>query len=371
MNRSQISRTLIKVGILVELLILGGCAPGCTNNQLPSATPAFTLAFKGTDGNLHVRWSADGQTWRDPDSFPSPVAADHGPGFSGTPNGLAQTLVLHRGTTLLRMNSLGPAVWGSDPPVLLQTGITVDTPIAVEFLGSGNFLLAHRTNGSGVLRTWDGSATTTNVVTPAGAMTSLCAADNLSGPVGPAVIQVAGKVLVAFCQVDNSGNESIQLLPGTVSNTGVPTFATHVPFTSTRTGFDAPFPKVYALAHDGTNYLIATVAKESTQSGPLTTFGLMIHSSPDGQNWSFVSLTSKSTGLNLSARNTPMGMAAMPAHGTTPLVIQVAQFAGTTPSPNLWELSGTTWTNRTSTNPFGGTALDGLAGFAFRVNGTP
>jgi hypothetical protein len=370
-RRSQISRVLIRIGIVIELLVLGGCSPGCTNNSLPTATPSFTLAFRGTDGNLHVRWSTDGQTWRDPDSFPSPVAADHGPGFSGIPTGLAQTLVLHRGTTLFRMSSIGPAVWGSDPPALLQTGVTVNSPIAVEFTGSGSFLFAHRTGNSGVLRAWDGTATTTNVVTPAGTMTSLCAPDTLSGPIGPSVIQVAGKILVAFCQLDNSGNESIQLLPGTLASNGAATFATQVPFVSTRPGFDAPFPKIYALAHDGTNFLLATVAKESTQSAPLTTFGLMIHSSPDGQNWTFVTLTSKNSGINRSARNAPLGLAAMPAHGTTPTVIQAAQFAGAAASPTLWEFNGTSWIDRTSANPFGGASLDGLVGFAFRVNGTP
>ncbi|HYM33915.1 MAG TPA: hypothetical protein VET48_00895, partial [Steroidobacteraceae bacterium] len=218
---------------------------------------------------------------------------------------------------------------------------------------------------------WDGTATTTTVVTPPGAMSSLCLSDTLSGPIGPKVIQVNGKVLVAFCQRDNSGGESIQLLPGTLASNGTPTFTAQVPFTATRPGFDAPLAKIYALAHDGTNFLLATVAPESSQPGPLMTFGLMIFSSPDGQSWTFVTLTSKNTGINLSARSTPLAIAAMPPHGNTPTLIQVAQQAGSAVSPTLWEFNGATWTNRTNNNAFGATPLDGLVGFAFRVNGTP
>jgi hypothetical protein len=186
--------------------------------------------------------------------------------------------------------------------VLLQSGITTNSPVSVEFTGTGHWLRAHRTGDNGVSRLWDGTATPATVVTPAGTMGNLCPTDNLSGPIGPKVIQVGGKVLVAFCQRDNSGNESIQLLPGTLASDGTPTFTMQLPFVATRTGFDAPFAKIYALAHDGTNFLPATAAPESNQPpNQLMTFGLMIHSSPDGQNWNFVSLTSQNTALNLSA----------------------------------------------------------------------
>lgn len=364
-HTKQAARILLWIALAIGILISAGCT------SLPTATPSLTVAFRGMDGTLHVRWSSDGQTWLDPASFPSPVSLAQGPGLGGIPSGLSQLLVFNRGTNLYRLSSIGSAAYGTSPEEILQSGVTVDSPLSVAFTGSGHWLIGHRTGGDGVLRLWDGSSSLPVVVTPPGALNNLCSSDSLSGAIGPKVMQVNTKVLVAFCQRDSSGSESIQLLPGTLASNGVPTFTAQVPFTLTQPGFDAPFAKIYALAHDGTNFLLATIAPDSNQPRPLTTFGLMIFSSPDGQSWSFVGLTSTSTGINQSARSTPLGIAAIPPMGGNPALIQVAQYAGSALAPRVWEFNGASWTDRSNNNAFGAVAPDVSSGFAFRVNGMP
>jgi hypothetical protein len=356
--------------VLLATLALVAFTSCTTTGQPITAAPHFTLAYRGTDGLLHVRWSSDGQTWNDPTSFPPAPALDRGPGLGGIPTGLSQLLVFNRGTILFRMSAIGASEYGSSPPEVLQTGVTVDSPLSVAFTGSGNWLITHRTGGNGVLRLWDGTSTPSAVITPPGALADLCPGDNLSGNLGPKALALNSRVLVAFCQRDSSGNESLQLLPGTIGANGTPSFAAQVPFTLTRPGFDPPLAKIFALAHDGTNFLLATVAPNSQQPGPLTVFGLLIFSSPDGQNWSPLTVTASNTGLNQSARSTPLGIAAIPPRNANPALIQVAQYAGSAQSPRLWEFNGTNWVDRSSAGAFSASP-DVTTGFTFRVNGRP
>ncbi len=357
--------------VLTALIATAGALgiAGCNSTGQPiTAAPHFTLAFRGTDGGVHVRWSADGQTWQNPGSFPGTPQLAQGPGLGGIPSGLSQLLVFNRGTNLFRLSAIGASEYGSSPEERIQGGVTVDSALSVAFTGSGNWLIAHNTGTSGVLRLWDGTSNPTNVVTPPGALGNQCTSGS-GGAIGPKLLQLNSRILVAFCQEDSSGNQSLQLLPGTLSTTGQPTFSAQLPFTATRSGFLAPHGKFFALAHDGTNFLLATIAQVTPSTGPLQTFGLMIHSSPDGQNWSFVTLTSPTSGILQSARTTHLGMAAIPPRSGNPALIQVAQYAGNNQSPRLWEFNGTAWTDRSGTNPFGAAAPDVSSAFSFRVNG--
>jgi hypothetical protein len=352
------------------VLTLPLAASNCPQGQSLNTTPAFVLAFRGTDGMLHVRWSSDGMTWVNPDTFPPSPSLDTGPGLGGIPGGLSQMLVFKHATSLLWLSGLGPAEYGGSPPELLETGATVDSGVSVAFTGSGHWLIAHRSGNNGVLKLWDG-ANPPVIVTPPGAMLGLCQPDGFSGPIGPQLMVLNNLALVGFCQRDASGTESIQLLPGTINPQGIPSFSAQVAFPTQTAGFQAPDPKVFALAHDGTNFLLANVAPDLSQPGPLTTFGLIIKGSADGQNWNFVSQTSTASGLHLSARSTPLGMAAMPPRNGHPAFIEVAQHASSTQSPRLWAFDGANWSDLSNANAFGGTAADPGQSFAFRVNGQP
>lgn len=366
MKRS-LTASVVLLAAALGLMVLSGCT---TTGEPITAAPHFTVAFRGVDGRLHVRWSADGQSWQNPGTFPPAPQISQGPGLGGIPSGLSQLLVFNRGTTLFRLSAIGASEYGGSPEEVLQTGVTVDSPLSVAFMGSGNWLIAHRTGGSGVLRLWDGSNNPPNVVTPPGALGNQCTGTTPGGAVGPKLMQLGARILVAFCQADNAGNETLQLVPGTIDNNGQPTFSAQLPFALSRPGFDAPLGKFFALAHDGSNFLLATVAPTTTQSGPLQTFGLMIFRSVDGQNWTFVTLTAPTTGIGQSARASQLGMAAIPPRNGNPALIQVAQYAGSASAPRLWEFNGNNWTDRSNANAFGATAPDG-GGFAFRVNGAP
>lgn len=351
---------------VVLFAAMAACTP---SGNLANSPPAFSLVFKGTDGNLHARWSSDGMTWQDPNSFPTGTSTDSGPGQGGIPEGMSQLLVFRRGTRLLQLSALGPAEYGTTGPDEVERNVTVDSAPSVAFTGSGNWLIAHRTGNNGVLKLWDHNNPPT-VITPAGTMLGLCVPDTLSGPIGPKVMVLNNLVLAAFCQ-DSGGTETIQLLPGTISAQGIPTFNVQAAFTIQQPGFDPPHAKVFALGHDGSNFLLASVAPNSSQPGPLTTFGLMVYSSTNGQNWNLVSLTSNNSGLGQSARSSALGIAAIPPRNNNPAFIEVAQLAGSASAPRLWAFDGNAWSDLSNNNAFGATGPDTAHEFSFRVNGRP
>jgi hypothetical protein len=374
MDRSSLlwtSANTVSVACFCWLGLLLAATPGCTpSGNLANSPPAFSLAFKGKDDmNLHVRWSSDGMTWQDPHTFRAGTATDSGPGQGGIPEGLSQLMVFRRGTELFQLSAIGPSEYGTSGPEVVENNVSVDSAPSVAFTGNGNWLIAHRSNNDGVLKLWNHTSPPA-VITPAGTMLGLCNSDNVSGPIGPKVMVLNNLVLAAFC-LDSGGTETINLLPGTINAQGTPSFGSQVQFTNQEPGFDAPHAKVFALGHDGTNFLLASVAPNSVQSGQLTTFGLMIYRSTNGQNWNLVTLTSTSSGLNLSALSSPLGVAAIPPRNNNPAFIEVAQLAGNASPPRLWAFDGNAWSDLTNNNAFGASAVDTTQEFSFRVNGRP
>ena len=83
-ERQRIAMGAVSAVLLATLALVAFTS--CTSTGQPiTAAPHFTLAYRGTDGLLHVRWSPDGQTWNDPTSFPPAPALASGPGLGGIP----------------------------------------------------------------------------------------------------------------------------------------------------------------------------------------------------------------------------------------------------------------------------------------------
>lgn len=351
----------------ISLLLCAAAALwACQTTQPLVAVPQYSLMFRGTDGLVHARWSADGLSWQDPTSFPPGFSISNGPGQSGIPTGLSQLAVVKRGSRLFRMAAIGASEYGSSPPETLEDNVSVDSAVSVAFIGSGNWLLAHRSGGDGVLKRFDGSNPPA-VVTPPGLLTDLCTPDSLSGPIGPRLMILGSRLLIGFCRRDAAGNESIRLVSAPLDPSGTPNFAsaTETGFQAQEVGFQVPRAKTFALAHDGSSFLLATVAPEAQQPGPLTSFGLMVYASSDGVSWSLRTLTSRGQGLQLSARPSTLGIAAHPAGR-----IVVAQAAGQQP-PQVWTFDGSAWSNITGNSPFGAAQLDPTHEFSLRLNSQP
>lgn len=357
--RQMVGSLIIVITVLVSLT-------ACTPNGLPNAQPSFSLLYRGTDGELHARWSADGTTWNDPNSFPSSLSSSSGPGQSGIPQGLTQEAFYRIGPELRRLSSIGSSEYDSTGSTLIESGFSSNSAISAAFLGSGKWLLAHRSGNDAVIRQWDGSGTT-RPVTPVPGIANLCQPDNFSGPVGPKVVTLNNLLLVGFCQVDAQGVESLKLITGSIDSSGNPVFSSVSQFPRVETGFQRP-TKAFSLAQDGSMFLLAAVANETNPPGQLVTSGLFIYESNDGVSWTLRTGTSRTSGLMLTARETPLGIAALPANGNTPPLILVAQYAGTTQSPTLWSFDGSRWDNRSQAGAFGAPP-DLSVEFSFRGNG--
>jgi hypothetical protein len=356
--------------LALSAALLGAIGLTACQTPLPNAAPHFSLIYRGADGNLHVRWSADGNTWQNPASFPAPQSSANGPGQGGTPNGLSQMAVFRRGTTLLRLSAIGASEYGSSPPDVLESNVSVNSAVSVAFLGSGNWLLAHRSGSDAVLKRWTGSGAPT-VITPTPGIANLCVPDNLSGPIGPKAMVLNDRFIVGFCQTDTQGSDTLKFLTGTISPSGQPAFGPVVTFQQQESGLQPARAKTFALGHDGSSFILAIVAADQNPPGPLATFGLLIYASADGSTWQLRTRTGVNTPpIRQSARATPLGVAVMPPRGGSPALTLVAQYAGSALAPRLWAFDGASWSDRSSAGAFG-PAPDTGNEFSLRLNSRP